>query len=240
MPRELFSETVSHKYAPKRSKWTIAGSFVAHLVVLTALLVLPVLSALDNYVVHARNVAFIVPPPPVMPAIPAPPPAKAPPTTVPDVNPNAAPPSAPREPVTHEVTVPPAGPPAGREWVIGPPGVPPGLGTPESRVVIAAPPPPRSSDPIRVGGNISPPARLSHVEPIYPRIAIAAKVDGTVILEATVDESGAVKDVKVLRSIPLLDRAAIDAVKRWRYTPTRLNGIAVPILLTVTVTFTLR
>jgi protein TonB len=78
------------------------------------------------------------------------------------------------------------------------------------------------------------------VDPIYPQIAIIAKRDGTVILEATIDESGVVRDVKVLRSAPLLDQAAVDAVKQWRYTPTRLNGVAVPIILTVTVTFSLR
>ena len=61
-----------------------------------------------------------------------------------------------------------------------------------------------------------------------------------VILEATIDETGVVRDVKVLRSIPMLDQAAMDAVKKCRYTPTLLNVAAVPILLTVTVTFSLR
>jgi protein TonB len=75
---------------------------------------------------------------------------------------------------------------------------------------------------------------------VYPDLARAARVQGTVILEATIDETGAVTNVKVLRSIPLLDRAATDAVRRWRYTPTRLNGVPVPVLMTVTVTFTLR
>ena len=91
-----------------------------------------------------------------------------------------------------------------------------------------------------VGGNIKAPTRLSYADPVYPTIAIAAKIDGMVILEATIDETGVVRDVKVLRSIPMLDQAAMDAVKRWRYTPTLLNGVAVPILLTVTVTFSLR
>ena len=101
-----------------------------------------------------------------------------------------------------------------------------------------SPPPPVT--PFRPGGNIKPPTRTSYVDPVYPRIAVDAKIDGTVILEATIDETGIVRDVRVLRSIPLLDQASIDAVRRWRYTPTRLNGIAVPIYLTVTVTFSLR
>ena len=66
------------------------------------------------------------------------------------------------------------------------------------------------------------------------------KVSGTVILEATVNEAGAVTDVHVLRSILLLDQAAIKAVKQWRYQPLVLNGQPVPFILVVTVTFSLR
>jgi protein TonB len=60
-----------------------------------------------------------------------------------------------------------------------------------------------------------------------------------VILEAIIDEGGAVKSVNVLRSIPLLDAAALEAVRQWRFTPARLNGEAVPVVMTVTVRFTL-
>jgi protein TonB len=75
--------------------------------------------------------------------------------------------------------------------------------------------------------------------PIYPEIARRSKVQGAVILEAVIDESGAVNRVKVLRSSPLLDAAAIDAVSRWRYTPTLLNGTPVAVLMTITINFTL-
>jgi len=67
-----------------------------------------------------------------------------------------------------------------------------------------------------------------------------ARVAGMVVLEATIDARGKVVDVRVLRSVPLLDQAAIDAVRQWEFTPTRLNGMAVPVVLTVTVNFTLR
>ena len=76
--------------------------------------------------------------------------------------------------------------------------------------------------------------------PVYPPIAIQAKRYGTVVLEAVIDETGTVRDVTVLRSVPLLDRAAIDAVRQWRYSPTKLNGVPVTIIMTVTVTFTLK
>ena len=71
-------------------------------------------------------------------------------------------------------------------------------------------------------------------------MAVSAKVTGTVILEATVDEQGRVTDVRVLRSIILLDQAAIKAVKQWRYQPLVLNGTPVPFILTVTLSFSLR
>jgi protein TonB len=93
---------------------------------------------------------------------------------------------------------------------------------------------------VRVGGNIDAPIRTTYKAPVYPPLAQAARVDGTVILEATIDAQGVVQNVRVLRSVPLLDAAAIEAVRQWRYTPTRLNGQAVPVIMTVTVTFSLK
>ena len=75
---------------------------------------------------------------------------------------------------------------------------------------------------------------------MYPQVAVSARMEGIVILEATIDAQGAVQNVTVLRSLPLLDRAAIEAVRQWRYEPTRLNGQAIPIIMTVTVNFSLR
>jgi protein TonB len=103
----------------------------------------------------------------------------------------------------------------------------------------APPPPPAAlpSGPVRIGGQIQPPRLVTRVEPVYPNLAVAARVQGTVILEATVSREGMVQDVKVLRSIPLLDRAAVDAVLQWRYSPVILNGTPVPFILTVVVSF---
>src|SRR5262245_38255163 len=64
--------------------------------------------------------------------------------------------------------------------------------------------------PYRVGGNIPPPIKIKDVRPTYPPEAQQARVQGVVILEITVDTDGTVKDVIVLRSIPLLDQAAVD------------------------------
>ena len=68
----------------------------------------------------------------------------------------------------------------------------------------------------------------------------AQGVQGVVIIEATIGPDGRVKDAKVLRSIPLLDQAALDAVKQWQFTPTLLNNVPVPVIMTVTVNFTLQ
>jgi protein TonB len=102
------------------------------------------------------------------------------------------------------------------------------------------PPPPPPVKPRRVGGDLQAPALIRRVEPEYPGVAISGKISGTVILEATVNERGEVTDVSVLRSILVLDEAAVKAVKQWRYQPLILNGQPAPFILVVTLTFTLR
>ena len=92
---------------------------------------------------------------------------------------------------------------------------------------------------VRVGGNIRPPTRTQFVEPAYPQTARTAGVQGVVILELVIGEDGAVSNARVLRSIPLLDQAALDAVRQWRYEPTLLNGVPTRAIMTATVNFSL-
>jgi len=94
--------------------------------------------------------------------------------------------------------------------------------------------------PLRPGGDIRPPARIKSVQPAYPPLAQAARIQGVVVVEAVIGTDGTVSGARVLRSIPLLDQAAVDAVLQWEYTPTRLNGVPVAILLTVSVHFKLQ
>ena len=101
------------------------------------------------------------------------------------------------------------------------------------------PPPPAVTKPVRPGGLIREPKKIVHVAPMYPVIAQQSRVEGVVILEAIIDERGNVDHVRVLRSRPLLDQAAIDAVRAWKYTPTLLNGVPVQVLMTITIQFTL-
>jgi len=98
---------------------------------------------------------------------------------------------------------------------------------------------PAAKGAVRVGGDVRAPSQNRRVNPVYPAEAQAARVQGVVIMHALIGEDGRVRDVRVLRSIPLLDQAAIDAVRQWEYAPTHLNGKPVPIVLTVTVQFTL-
>ena len=78
-------------------------------------------------------------------------------------------------------------------------------------------------------------SKLRGADPVYPPIARAAGIQGIVIIEATIDADGRVVNARILRSVPLLDQAALDAVRSWEYTPTTLNGVPVPVVMTVTV-----
>lgn len=91
---------------------------------------------------------------------------------------------------------------------------------------------------LRVGGDVKAPVVLQRVEPVYPEVARKARVSGIVILEAVIDRTGAVKDVRVLEGLPFgLDEAAVDAVKQWRFAPATLNGQPVDVLFNLTVSF---
>jgi periplasmic protein TonB len=89
-------------------------------------------------------------------------------------------------------------------------------------------------------GDIKPPRLVRRIEPAYPEIARQARREGVVILEATTDIYGRVVSVRVLRSVPLLDEAALDAVRQWVYEPLLVNGRPRPVTFTVTVRFELR
>jgi protein TonB len=102
------------------------------------------------------------------------------------------------------------------------------------------PPPPPPQQPVRIGGKVVAPALLTRIEPDYPALAVAAHLEGMVILEATVGTDGRVTDVRILRSRGFLDKAAINAVQQWRYAPLTLNGVPTPFVLTVTLNFALK
>jgi TonB family protein len=90
---------------------------------------------------------------------------------------------------------------------------------------------------IRVGGNAGPPMKIYDVPPAYPEAARQAGVRGVVILEITIGEDGSVTDARVLRGIPLLDAAALEAARQWRYQPMVVGGKPVPVITTTAVMF---
>ncbi len=94
--------------------------------------------------------------------------------------------------------------------------------------------------PVRVGAAIKEPRKLRNVSPVYPPDAVRARVQGAVVLECTISPAGKIAHVRPLQGPPLLRDAAVAAVEQWEYEPTLLNGVAVPVIVTVTVNFTLR
>ena len=118
----------------------------------------------------------------------------------------------------------------------GPPSNIEGVGM----VSILPSPPPEPAGPIRLHSGMKAPVKTTDVAPVYPIIAKNAHVKGVVILEAVLNAQGGVESVRVLRSVPLLDQAAVDAVQQWRFRPALLNGQPVPVVMTVTVNFTLQ
>jgi protein TonB len=177
----------------------------------------------------------------IMPAdvhVPPPPRRAAPATPTPSVN--AAPIEAPSGVIaeTHSEGPPE---PAPTGLVTGIESGPPSSGIEGVGVTREAPPPPPPPvTPIRLHSGMKAPVKTVHIAPVYPAIAQTARVQGVVILEAVLDAEGRVESVRVLRSIPLLDQAAVDAVQQWRFTPALLNGTPVPVVMTVTVDFTLK
>jgi periplasmic protein TonB len=236
MPRALFDQTLPVRTHNARPVGTISLSVLLHAVALAAVIVFHV-TASSAPLPEAPSVPGVFVPPPRAATPPAPRVRTATPTKpVASIVPTVAPTT-----ITKESETPPvAGPPSTSINVAqGPSGLP-DLG-PASNVRLSAPPQ-QAPKPtfVRVGGEIKTPTRLVYVPPSYPSIAQTARVEGEVVLEATIDETGAVKNVVVRQSIPLLDRAAIEAVSKWRYSPTLLNGEPVAVIMTVGVRFSLR
>jgi protein TonB len=196
---------------------------------LTANLVLPIITVeLPDYV----RLAPLPPPPAVAVATPRRSTEPTPARSIPTVAPMG---------ITPEVEPPSYAPPGALDATSG---LPPGgdaLGALIERpAVVPPPPPPKQSGPVRVADLPVPPRKIVDARPVYPDIARQARREGTVVMEAVLDTAGRVTQLRVIQSVPLLDQAALDAVRQWRYTPTTLGGHPVSVLMTITVRFTLQ
>ena len=96
-----------------------------------------------------------------------------------------------------------------------------------------------AAGPFRVGEGIDRPRKIKDVKPVYPPAAMAARVGGNVLIEATIGADGKVHNTRVLKSIPILDDAALHAVRQWEFDPGRRNGVAVDVTMVIVVTFAL-
>jgi periplasmic protein TonB len=230
MPRDLFGDVTRPSISIGNRKWyTVPVSLLSHTIVIAVIVIVPILAApympgvLEN---RLQYIDIIVPP---VPPAPRPPVAKVQPVE----NPNAAP------LVTPDVIAPEPLEPF--EAAAAGPGVIGGIDDIDRElapppVVVAAPPP---QPPIRISSGMRTPVKVRGNDPVYPHFAIISKTQGIVIIEATLSADGRMMNARILRSVPLLDQAALEAVRSWEYTPTLLNGVPVPVIMTITVNFTL-
>jgi len=227
--------------------WLWPASALFHAALILCVVVIPLMLSETLPAPAAGTRAFFVGPPSIALPPPPPPPAaasaprsaarpKVPPTPAPAAF--TAPLDVPEPPVAEGAAESGAGVPgvAGGEagGVAG--GVPGGIA---GGVIGGAPGPEAPPAIVRVGGEVREPKKLRHVDPVYPDVAVAAKIRGIVVLDCVVSTQGHVTDVSIVRGIPLLNAAAIDAVRQWTYTPTLKDGVPVRVLLTVTVRFDL-
>lgn len=214
---------------------TVPISIAVHLVVILLLLIIPLLANMTTPLPTETAAAFVRAAP-----APAPPEAPHPLAAARAIRPqaDAAPTSAPPT-IVPDTTVPDIGVPETSAGVTGM-----GAATPGAAVSAVTPPrspePPRHVGPIRAAELPVAPVKIVDVVPTYPEIARAAHLDGTVTLECVIDTAGRVTNIHVLSSVPLLDQAAIEAVRQWRYRPTVYYGRPVSVLMTVTVRFVMR
>jgi protein TonB len=120
--------------------------------------------------------------------------------------------------------------PLGVPW-----GVPNGVGVdgPATATVAAEP-----DVPLRIVGDVKAPVVIRRVAPLYPKLAINARMNGTVVVECIIDKTGRVREAHVLRSTStMFDQAAVDAVQQWKFAPGSLHGNAVDTIFDLTVTF---
>lgn len=217
---------------------SVRVSIGLHLVAVLLFLIIPLVAdvSLPRVWVDLPDYVRLAPMPP--------PPAVTLREVTPQANPghavNRAPTVAPQTIEPEGPDRPPAFPsdvPSSSSDVAGGLGIVPGTG---ASVLMPVPDPPRPAGPVRVAQLPVAPVKTVDARPLYPEIARNARVEGTVVLEAVLDPTGRVTQLRVLKSVPMLNQAALDAVRQWRYTPSVYGGHPVSVLMTITIRFTLQ
>ena len=245
----LESGVVSGGRARPARSWRWVPAFALHAAGLVAVIVIPVFLAeeLPSPAAGVGKVFFV--PTAMAPPLPPPPPSRraAEPAPRKDVAStrmtSLAAPVAPRAEIKPEDVIDPAPPLAPAMHVDeGVPGgvdegVPGGIVGGVLQPASDTEPPPRTH--ARAGVDVKEPRKVKNVAPVYPELAARGKVEGVVLLEVSIRPDGRVDDVRILRSIPLLDAAAVQAARQWIFTPTLLGGVPVSVTMTVSVRFNL-
>jgi protein TonB len=251
---ELITGEAQH--APRPHAIPLLATTIAHVAIVGAVIAVPLLFLTEQLPEIPDMMAFVAAPPAPSPPPPPPPPlapaarkAEAKPVTPSALPDPAAAPSVLPEQIQPEAPVDEGADEAAGEGVEGgvEGGIPGGVvgGVVGGLPTPVPPPPPLPTPPaprapVRTGGHIETPALIQRVEPEYPAFAVSAHIEGLVILEAVVDQEGRVAEVRVLRSAGgILDKAAMTALKQWRYSPLLLNGMKERFVLTVTLSFQL-
>jgi protein TonB len=251
----MFDQTFVDGVGKTHKSWTVTLSFAVEFLVIGVMVLIPLIWT--EVLPRASLVNMLTAPAPPPP--PPPPPPPAPPVVKVHVIPRQfngqtlqAPRVIPKEvAMITDTELPPAGVSQSVGGVPGgvPGGVSGGLGNVGFAPPPAPPPPPpkvvevkpKPVGPQVIGGKVQAAKLINGPHPVYPTIAKSARIQGTVVLQAIIAEDGTVQKLTVLSSAnPLLTPSAIEAVKRWVYQPTLLNGEPVQVITEITVNFTLQ
>ncbi len=230
----MFEQTFVQREGSGVKPWTLLVSLIGQSLLIGGALLLPLIYTYEISLHGLANAILLAPPPPPAAASAPkqrPDPVQTAPTRFAQVL------RAPRE-IPQEIALVDEGAVVSGPTLSGveagvPGGVPGGiLDLSRANVMTILPP-----APIRVGGNVQAARAVNRVMPVYPAEAAGQGLGGIVRLEATVTKKGGIRSLKVLEGHPLLAEAALEAVRQWRYRPTRLNGVPVEVITNVSIHF---
>jgi periplasmic protein TonB len=233
----MFEQSMLLPSAPGKKAGALAASLAAQSLAVGTLLLIPLLYTDRLPFVQLQLPTFLPPTPPPEPVKPQAAPHRR---TVPRIwNPLTAPTSIPPLNTQPEII---DDAPAPLTSIDTGAFLPPSLGAIFSRV-LPPPPPPQVAEvtvskPITVTSDVQAAKLLRKVIPVYPRLAIAAHISGTVRLMGVVAKDGTVQQIRVVSGPALLVEAALDAVRQWVYRPTMLNNKPVEVIAPIDVIFT--
>jgi periplasmic protein TonB len=239
----VFTQSLLESSAPTRRRWTTAVSFVAQAAAVAMLVALPMF--------YTQALPKVI----SLGAVLGPPRGEAPPFQATERRSSRTPHSEVIDNTVQQpiyirkgvVEIHDAGRPEPRSSGAGP-AVPYGIGSGDGELGIMAllpapprpsPPPTRPARPFPISGGVSQGLLIQQVRPAYPAMAIAAHVQGAVVLSAVISHGGTIENLRLVSGHPLLVPAAVDAVRQWRYRPYLLNGEPVEVETQITVNFTL-